>query len=63
MAQGQAPAPKLAPDVVDPVELAELLAAPFVVGLHQQVVGCATYVICLDCNRHVGIYTGRQHIN
>eukprot|EP00971_Amphidinium_carterae_P085235 1686245-Amphidinium_carterae.1 len=49
--------------MLGPVEVAVLPAAPFVVGPHQRVFEHATNAICLDCNRHVGIHTGRKNIN
>eukprot|EP00971_Amphidinium_carterae_P091044 1802117-Amphidinium_carterae.1 len=33
------------------------------VGPRQRLVEHATYAICLDCNKHVGIHTGRKNIN
>eukprot|EP00971_Amphidinium_carterae_P189961 3770914-Amphidinium_carterae.1 len=56
---------KTEPVEVIPVEETNLLALPYVVGLHKRVIVVeqATYAICLDCNRHVGIHTGRKNIN
>eukprot|EP00971_Amphidinium_carterae_P022765 448835-Amphidinium_carterae.1 len=57
------PAPELVHEVVEPAELAVLPAAPFVVGPRQRGVEHETYAICSDCNRHVGIHTGRKSFN
>eukprot|EP00971_Amphidinium_carterae_P010932 215807-Amphidinium_carterae.2 len=56
------PAPEPVPDLVVPVEVTNLLVAPFVVWPPQRVVEHATYAICLDCNSNVGIHIGRQNI-
>eukprot|EP00971_Amphidinium_carterae_P331799 6465582-Amphidinium_carterae.1 len=54
------PAPELEFVEVVTVEETNVLAAPFVVGPHQRVVEHATYAICMDCDRHVGVHTGRK---
>eukprot|EP00971_Amphidinium_carterae_P154816 3069700-Amphidinium_carterae.1 len=33
------------------------------IGPHQHVVEHETYAICLDCQRHVGLHTGRKCFN
>eukprot|EP00971_Amphidinium_carterae_P072112 1426266-Amphidinium_carterae.1 len=48
---------------VVPVMETNLPAAPFEVGPHRRVVEHATYAMCLDCNRHMGVPTGRKNIN
>eukprot|EP00971_Amphidinium_carterae_P010708 211524-Amphidinium_carterae.1 len=48
---------------VVPVMETNLPAAPFVIGPHQRVVEHATYAICLDYNRHVGLHTGRKNFH
>eukprot|EP00971_Amphidinium_carterae_P059772 1182521-Amphidinium_carterae.1 len=57
------PAPALKPLIVETAESAVLPAVPFVIGPHQCVGEHETYAICLDCERHVGVHTGRECFN
>eukprot|EP00971_Amphidinium_carterae_P121639 2408899-Amphidinium_carterae.1 len=59
VAQDQASGPEPEPEIV---ESAKKLfpAAPFVIGPHQRVVEHETYAFCLDCERYVGVHTGRR---
>eukprot|EP00971_Amphidinium_carterae_P073946 1462201-Amphidinium_carterae.1 len=57
------PAPKPEPEVLGTERPAVFPAEPFVCGPHQHVVAHETHAICLDCQRHVGVHTGRGRLN
>eukprot|EP00971_Amphidinium_carterae_P169655 3361462-Amphidinium_carterae.1 len=51
------------PEIVEIARPAALPAALFACGPHQHVVEHETYAVCLDCQRHVGVHTGRKCLN
>eukprot|EP00971_Amphidinium_carterae_P265920 5275171-Amphidinium_carterae.1 len=57
------PAPELEPAVVESEGPVRFPAGPFVCGPHLRAVEHETYAICLDCERHVGVHTGRGRFN
>eukprot|EP00971_Amphidinium_carterae_P129113 2557455-Amphidinium_carterae.1 len=57
------PAPAPEPEIVETARSAALPAPPFAIGPHQRVVEHETYGICFDCERHVGVHTGRKCFN
>eukprot|EP00971_Amphidinium_carterae_P123422 2444259-Amphidinium_carterae.1 len=59
------PAPEPEPEVVESERPVRFPAEPFVCGphLHVNILAHETYAICLDCQRHVGVHTGRGRLN
>eukprot|EP00971_Amphidinium_carterae_P026183 516378-Amphidinium_carterae.4 len=57
------PAPEPVPEVVESERFARFPAEPFVCRPHLHVVEHETYAICLDCQRHVGVHTGKGRLN
>eukprot|EP00971_Amphidinium_carterae_P256529 5093640-Amphidinium_carterae.1 len=57
------PAPEPEPAIVEIARPVAFPAAPLVCGHHQQVVEHETYATCLDCQRHVGVCTGKGRLN
>eukprot|EP00971_Amphidinium_carterae_P265560 5268159-Amphidinium_carterae.2 len=57
------PAPEPEPAAVETERPAVFPAEPFVCGPHQRVVAHETYAICVDCQQHVGVHTGRGRLN
>eukprot|EP00971_Amphidinium_carterae_P178547 3542159-Amphidinium_carterae.1 len=57
------PAPEPEPEVVESEGPVRFPAEPFVCGPHVHVVEHETSAICLDCQCHVGVHTGRGSLN
>eukprot|EP00971_Amphidinium_carterae_P311687 6195101-Amphidinium_carterae.3 len=57
------PAPEPEPEVVEFERPVRFPAEPLVCGHYLHVVEHETNAICLDCQRHVGVHTGRGGLN
>eukprot|EP00971_Amphidinium_carterae_P338115 6475304-Amphidinium_carterae.3 len=53
----------LEPELVESARTAALPSAPFAISPHQHVVEHETHAICLDCQRHLRVHTGRKYFN